>query len=531
MDFATLLSYISWEFYNNIFNFLVATGMIYIPIIIIWWQNYISLLNKDANTSISSLSIKGMFMHTAFYVIVLFLAVIPSIEINKVHLVNQNISNYFKQEGNPLMQQSAFNQNVKDKYTKNINIDNTQIPYWWALTTNLSHGVIEGIKSVLPTKEAKQSILSQMIKFEEESVIRNPTTRGDYNAFYQTCYQGAYTKFDTLVKKGIIKKEDIGTLWDTTLIAEEQIDWAGAPYFLDKKTGKGFYVHCDRSDTSKTCYAPHSTTPGGFKMPMLDTTTGKEYEISCEKAWESVRYKLYSDFNFREKGYSRNDIRTPNSEADQLLRLYLQNKEDPNDKPWYEDVANEVAKFGSLDYWQAIFTELLATIGMFIMGLVKTMATYMVKMIIPISIVMTQFLIVVFLPLIAIVGAFRPDMVIFVSMLWFSTAFIEVIINIVGFLHENVLAMYTGFDGVGSNSALIMGAQHALGSNGSHMEIFLIDFMMLMLYTGAIGLWVKLLVFVGNEGMGLSKGLIDDMTGVGDGVINKGMGVGKGLKK
>jgi hypothetical protein len=139
----------------------------------------------------------------------------------------------------------------------------------------------------------------------------------------------------------------------------------------------------------------------------------------------------------------------------------------------------EVAKLSSLDYWQAIFTELLATIGMFIMGLVKTMATYMVKMIIPISIVMTQFLIIVFLPLIAIVGAFHPDFIVFFAMLWFSISFTEVIVLIVSYLHEHLLLMYSNSP---IGSPVLEGAELMSGSFG--FEMFLINVVILGLYSG-----------------------------------------------
>jgi hypothetical protein len=59
MDFATTMDALSWEFYNRFFNVLVDYGIVYLPLLIFLYQNWLSedILCRDANQTIVSMSL------------------------------------------------------------------------------------------------------------------------------------------------------------------------------------------------------------------------------------------------------------------------------------------------------------------------------------------------------------------------------------------------------------------------------------------------------------------------------------------
>jgi hypothetical protein len=42
MDFATTMDALSWEFYNRFFNVLVDYGVVYLPLLIFLYRNWLS---------------------------------------------------------------------------------------------------------------------------------------------------------------------------------------------------------------------------------------------------------------------------------------------------------------------------------------------------------------------------------------------------------------------------------------------------------------------------------------------------------
>jgi hypothetical protein len=89
-----------------------------------------------------------------------------------------------------------------------------------------------------------------------------------------------------------------------------------------------------------------------------------------------------------------------------------------------------------------------------------------------------------------IFAGFRPDFIVFFAMLWFSISFTEIIVIIVSYLHENIYSLYVDSGGSTALSASTIMSEVAFGPS---LEMFLMDIMMLLLYTSAIGFWAKLL--------------------------------------
>ena len=518
MELNLLTSIISWDFYNRIYNFAAEYGLFYIPLLIFLVQNYLSYLGKDLNTSIASYSIKGMSISVIIYSLMLILAITPMIDLEVVQKAKQGVNTALNRDNNENQYTSEFELSVGIRLKESkISEETIKVPLVWAIVDWGSFALISSIKNILPGVDEKESILDNVVKFKKNSGIKNQTLGKYYNQFYQTCYQGSYSKFDTLVKKGLIDVDE-GIL-DFSGADEETYDWAGASYFLSKKTGKGFYQSCESSDKSVSCYSKHSTTPGGFKMPLIEVIGGKEVNVECARYWnQKLKPAFYKEFNL-DKDYQIEDPM-----VDKMTRLYLIGEEDPNDKPWYEDVGDFYSNLWNdpIGAVKAFAGQVLGAVGSAIAGLVKSIAIYIVKIITPISIAMTHTLMIVFLPIIMLVAAFRFEFLIFYVVLYFSVAFTEIIIIIVSYLHEFVLqitrsTVATHGTQLKADNAMLSAGEAMVGSA---FEYFIIDFMMLMLYASAIGLWVQLLMKAAGKGYKAGSEMINDLD-VSDSSIDK----------
>ncbi|WP_428086130.1 hypothetical protein [Candidatus Thioglobus sp.] len=249
-------------------------------------------------------------------------------------------------------------------------------------------------------------------------------------------------------------------------------------------------------------------------MPLIEVIGGGEVNVECAQYWnQKLKPAFYKEFNL-DKDYQIEDPM-----VDKMTRLYLIGEEDPNDKPWYEDVGDFYSNLWNdpIGAVKAFVGQVLGAVGSAIAGLVKSIAIYIVKIITPISIAMTHTLMIVFLPIIMLVAAFRFEFLIFYVVLYFSVAFTEIIIIIVSYLHEFVLqitrsTVATHGTQLKADNAMLSAGEAMVGSA---FEYFIIDFMMLMLYASAIGLWVQLLVKAAGKGFEVGKDVSDGLD-VGD---------------
>jgi hypothetical protein len=64
MDFATTMDALSWEFYNRFFNVLVDYGIVYLPLLMFLYKNWLSekMLGTDANQTIVAMSVKRIIL-------------------------------------------------------------------------------------------------------------------------------------------------------------------------------------------------------------------------------------------------------------------------------------------------------------------------------------------------------------------------------------------------------------------------------------------------------------------------------------
>jgi hypothetical protein len=87
MDFATTMDALSWEFYNRFFNVLVDYGVVYLPLLIFLYRNWLSedILGTDANQTIVAMSVKRMLVSVTLFFFLFYLAFSPIVPLSMVN--------------------------------------------------------------------------------------------------------------------------------------------------------------------------------------------------------------------------------------------------------------------------------------------------------------------------------------------------------------------------------------------------------------------------------------------------------------
>ena len=239
MEFGTLTHLLSWDLYTRFFNFLFEYGFYYVPLVILLYQHYISLLGKDSNTSISAVSINRMQNSILIYVVIFFIAALPMINASDMEEFKSELTPHVKVKQH--LSTDRLNDNAKQTYDafKAKQKEPAKIPLAFAIYDLIQHSMIVGTKDLvaqLPINDIRSEILTTM----QNNAIKTPEVRRNYNDFATQCFYPAKNRFDALVESKDITP-DTGWFDGKSDIPESDYDWAGGDYYLENA---GFYRPC-----------------------------------------------------------------------------------------------------------------------------------------------------------------------------------------------------------------------------------------------------------------------------------------------
>ena len=87
MDFATTMDALSWEFYNRFVKVLIDYGIVYLPLLIFLYKNWLDedILGKDVNQSVVALTVKRMLINVTIFFFLYHLAFLPTVPLSIVN--------------------------------------------------------------------------------------------------------------------------------------------------------------------------------------------------------------------------------------------------------------------------------------------------------------------------------------------------------------------------------------------------------------------------------------------------------------
>lgn len=495
MDFATTMNALSWEFYGRFYRVLIDYGIVYLPLLIFLYKNWLSedILGKDANQTIVALTVKKMLLSVITFFFLYWIAFIPVIPLSTINDYRPTATH-----------NNAFNLNAEKLVDTmgGVNVNIIKVPLVWAGLEIFIQTINKGFISALPeTAGDVRGAIADVIKNNQ---IKDPALSGRYTVFYNQCYRKALGKFQLIKKNDVSNTNRRGrtnsrqSWWRQTII--EDTNWVGGKFYLETE---GFYKPCP---TGSACYLSAPSTPAGFYYP-----TGS----SCAQEWSNtngLKAALIEEFKIVAGTQSR---RGGGRSVDYLLKLRLENKtgisrQTQDGGGWFE------GNWFSLNTITTIVKDILVLVGAWITEFLLEIVTTAVVAFLPIGQAIALGFFVIVLPIAMIVSGLRPDIFIGFLVYYFAIGFLTVIWAIVAFIDNNIMNILAGQGGTGPGSGIAETAAQIV----THTTLTgsLISIGVAYLYYQSTTMWFKIMTMVGKDGMSEAGSAMKEAGGTGQDV-------------
>ncbi len=194
---------VGWKMYDLLWSLLIATGIVFIPIILILAQTFVKARSRGAMSNISSEGILAEFEMKLFVLfLVFFFGAMPaSVDLqaaNSISLWNDQ-NDYLAQPSQPANSTacntgSTGDANVNAPVTggQSICTDNVRIPLWWYITQSVSQGLTMAVIKEVATQN--NNLYRATRKFLAMSNIKDPDNKTLLNILENECRVQAVAK-------------------------------------------------------------------------------------------------------------------------------------------------------------------------------------------------------------------------------------------------------------------------------------------------------------------------------------------------
>ena len=482
MDFATTIDALSWELYNRFVKVLIDYGIVYLPLLIFLYKNWLDeeMLGRDAVQSVVALSVKRMLVNVITFFFLYYLAFLPIMPLSSLdELKTVDLTPAYS---------STFNQNTATKNNNLLSHDiEIKLPLLWFGFEILTHNIKGGFLEALPkTAGDVRGAIATVIKNKS---IKTPFVRDQYNHFYHECFLPAQDKFKFMKDRGDITT---GSYFGNDAVLSDY-NWVGAQYYLQTE---GFYKPCPIGIGNECDKAPK--TPAGFYAEINGA------DVSCEDLWSTnggLRKNLIKEFK----------LETSNSDfwINNQLRHRLKNNSGIGIQKDQAVKNLEQGNWFSLNSLATIIKQAIAIIGAWITEFFLEIVTTAIVTFLPIGQAILLAFFVIFLPFAMILSALRVDVFMWFLMYYFGVSFLTVVWAVVAFIDNNIMNILAGQDGQGAGSGVAETAAQIVAH--TTLSGALISIATTFLYFQATNLWFNLMVKVGGKSMEQANQAMDEM--------------------
>ena len=404
---------IAWNLYRIIYDALIGTGLIVLPILWLLVSTGAQALGEDRGESHETAVLQIKNVVTGVIVILLCLA--------PVYPVNPTDVKYRPQT--PLPGTPAEVNATSDPTTYSEHFGQTmapvRVPAWWGLLHSLSAGLTNAVIQRLNTPGE----LRETRMLLESRNIEDPSVAADYNDFLDGCYWRAKDNYQRLAQQGLLPHD-------------QDVSWAGSDYLINMPGG---YRACTGPINCQA--APASLAVQFHSNP--DELARRGLGDTCASWWEVIRGDILTQARADQNTFDKIwggltgflGSQTDREREDLLVRKTLENfhvreglsaeySVGPG-KPGLVDEAADLVGTAALvkEWWD------------------MTVLVNMMKQALPIMTAVVLVFIVMVIPLALLFSAFRISAVIRLSFLYFSFIFFHALLAFASWLDHYLTAM------------------------------------------------------------------------------------------
>ncbi len=187
---------VGWKMYDLLWSLLIATGIVFVPIILILTETFLKARSRGAMSNISSEGVLAEFEMKLFVLfLVFFFAAMPaSVDLQAANSIKLwNDDNDFLSQPNQPTNSTACNTGSTGDATVNAPVtggqgictDNVRVPLWWYITQSVSQGLTMAVVKEVATQN--NNLYRATRKFLAMSNIKDPENKDWLNILDNEC--------------------------------------------------------------------------------------------------------------------------------------------------------------------------------------------------------------------------------------------------------------------------------------------------------------------------------------------------------
>ena len=222
---------IGWMLYDLIWEILLQTGAVFVPILWIVIRNWRDASIKSVRLPPAELSAKKNLWDLVFAFLILFFACVPAWPIAPTTIQYQPNPQFSDQSPAPITQPSDPSTYGESIGTVTYAAGDPLVPIWWYFLMRFSAGVNHAVAQNLPTPGDLMVASQQMAAAN----IKDPKLAHDLQAFITDCFTNARAKYSNMQARGQVASS----------YPPSEADWVGSRIFMETP---GLYLACGNAN-------------------------------------------------------------------------------------------------------------------------------------------------------------------------------------------------------------------------------------------------------------------------------------------
>lgn len=419
--------YFGWYVFDQLFAFLIATGLWIIPFFFFFYQAFFGNQGSGEGYAFkpyASLKTFEMLVYPA--IVVFFLFMYPLVPANNATFVyNDGTSE----------QSTGTTGTTYDQLAATMPSETVKIPAAWYVIMWITSGVNHVVKVILPTNADIRGLMYQ----QQQMALDDPEVRKEFAAFEFHCLIPANIRYNVIKKKfptSNINAQFVAIQQATTSADDEYKiapTYPGNTFYMDYLYGNNVCSASDVGGTNSLCIPK----TGGVLSPQ---NSGYP-QTSCNTWWAgSLKEKVANDFAGNQLSIAGGSWASIFASDNKVNRLIYGKFGQGNANVTEKGLGDTKGGDWGWGWFKEKLGALLVNIGAFFMQFPTTVMKFMLPIILGASIM----LMILIMPIFILFTLYKPDKIVNLVVLFFGVSFIPAIWHIAAWIDLVVIKLIWG---------------------------------------------------------------------------------------
>jgi hypothetical protein len=468
------LTLVGWIISNGIWDILVVSGIVALPIVVMITQEWLKARSEGADEGnkglLSTLRIEGR-LYVAMAVI--YFACLPAIPIDLGTL------EYDTSRSTQCQVQVATPQQTRwSKSFTTLNNQSAQVPIWWYLVHAASKAVTGAAVAAIPCG----TDLRQMRMDIDATRIRDPLLAQEVADFSHACYGPARARL--FMKRPTLTEADM-----------DEVNWIGSKFFMNTP---GYYDYYHAKTPMKAWDYEPKRDAG------LAQIEGAGGYPTCNQWWNDagrgLRARLVSQVDSKllsNLGKWAGFLSQTEADDAMIRTLASPRQQALNQGAVYTDYGGKVEMTAP-----NIATRAASDLGLTIGSIGYFPAMDVLRQALPMVLSFLKMALVICMPLVMLFGTYDLKTLMTITSVQFALFFVDFWFQLARWIDSTILDALYGWDSPHSNFNLLMGLNNSFGD-------MLLNFVMATMFIILPSFWITALTWAGLRTGDVLRGLSD----------------------